>query len=358
MIQAEEKFTQNSEAPPITLKEADYLRLLTHGVTVFELLRIGVEFHLFEYLEESEGMSLEEISLVLEMAYQPVRILLLGLCSLQLLDFQEGKYVNREIARRRLLPSSARFLGPWIDMQHKIINKSMADFEEALHKNTNVGVRHIEGPGTTLYERLTIHPDLQQVFYNNMGDVSHHTFEQFRSFYNLSAVRHLVDIGGGDGTNSIELANLYPDLTVTIFDQKTVTELASKKIKAEGLEGRIRFHAGNLFTDSLPENADAILYFHIFEIWSLERNIHLLEKCHNALTEGGKCFVYNFASNNEGTGSLSAGLTSPYFHTLASGEGMVYSVDDMEKALLAAGFRHTERHENLGFSHALVVGHK
>lgn len=342
----------------ITLSETDYLRILSYGTTAFELLHAALEFDLFEHLEEAGALNVEEVATIIGIKYQPARILLLGLSSLQLLEVVDGKYVNSAMVKRKLLRSSSRFLGPFVDMQSKIVNESMVDFIDSLRCNTNVGLRHINGPGDTLYERLTVSPELQKVFYANMGDVSRNTFAQFLDLYDLTAVRHLVDIGGGDGTNSIELARRYPQLKVTVFDQETVTHLASNRIQDPDLRERVRFHAGDLFTSPLPKGADAILYFHIFEIWSLERNTELLRKCHAALPDGGMCFVYNFASNNEGSGSLSAGLVSPYFLTLASGEGMVYSANDMEQAMLNAGFRQAERYENLGFSHALVVGHK
>lgn len=342
----------------ITFSEADYLRILSYGTTAFELLHAALKFNLFECLETAGAMDVEEVATELGVEHQPARVLLLGLSSLQLLEVIEGKYTNTEMVRRKLLRSSPRFLGPFIDMQSKIVNASMVDFIESIQRNTNVGLRHIEGPGDTLYERLTVHSELQKVFYANMGDVSHNTFEQFLGLYDLTPVHHLIDIGGGDGTNSIELAKRYPQMNVTVFDQETVTRLASSRIQDPDLQQRVRFHAGDLFTSPLPKGADAILYFHIFEIWSIERNTKLLRKCWEALPDGGMCFVYNFVSNSEGTGSLSAGLVSPYFLTLASGEGMVYSSNDMEQAILDAGFKYVERYENLGYSHALVVGHK
>lgn len=342
----------------ITFTEADYLRILIHGTTAFELLRTALEFQLFEHLEVSRGMDIDEVAVAIGVERQPARVLLLGLASLRLLEVQNGKYVNSKLVQRKLLRSSPRFLGPLIDIQSKIINASLTDFSESMRRNTNVGLRHIHGSGDTLYERLTAYPDLQKVFYANMGDASSKAFTQLLDVYSFTTVRHAIDIGGGDGTNSIELARRYPLLEVTVFDQETVTKLASNRIQDPDLRKRVHFHAGNLFTDPLPRGADAILYFHIFEIWSLERNTKLLKKCHAALEEGGVCLVYNFVSNNDGAGSLSAGLVSPYFLTLASGEGMAYSPDDMEQVMLDAGFRKVERYENLGFSHALVVGYK
>lgn len=342
----------------VPISEGDYLRIIIHGHTAFELLRTGLEFDLFEQLEEAGGMDLQEVANALGVEEQPARVLLLGLASLLLLEKEGDKYVNSSLARRKLLKKGERFLGPLIDIQDKIINATMVDFAESIRKNTNVGLRHLEGPGDTLYSRLTAHPELQKVFYDNMGDASARAFAQFLDNYDFSGVRHAIDVGGGDGTNSIELARRYPDLEITVFDQKSVTALAANRIEDPDLRKRVHFHPGDMLEDTLPEGADAILYFHIFEIWSLERNTEMLRKCYKALPPGGACLIYNFTCNDEGTGGLSGGLVSPYFLTLASGEGMTYSPSDMERATRDAGFSEVEVYRNLGFNHALVVGRK
>lgn len=345
-------------ATSVTVTDADYLRIIVHGATAFELLRTGLEFDLFEHLEAADGMDVAQVAAAIGVDEQPARILLLGLTSLLLLDKRDGKYVNSDLVRRKLLRSSPRFLGPLVDIQARIINPSLTDLADSMRQHTNVGLRRLSGPGTTLYERLTAHPELQEVFYANMSDASRKAFAQLLDLYDFSGVRHAVDLGGGDGTNAIELARRHPWIEVTVFDQDSVTALAEQQIEDPDLRKRVHFQAGDLFTDPLPQGADAILFFHIFEIWSLARNTELLRKCHAALPDGGVCLVYSFVSDDEGTGPTSAGLVSPYFLTLASGEGMAYAPGDMEQAVLDAGFSRVERHDGLGFSHALIVGHK
>jgi hypothetical protein len=345
-------------ATSVPISGADYLRILIHGHTAFELLRTGLEFDLFQKLEDTGGLDVAGTAEALGVEEYPARVLLLGLTSLLLLEKKDGKYVNTELVRRKLLKDGERFLGPLIDIQDKIINKTLVDFAESMRQNTNVGLRHLTGPGDTLYSRLTAHPELQKVFYDNMGDASNRAFEQFLEYYDCSNIKHAIDIGGGDGTNSIKLAERYPELEMTVFDQESVTRLAADRIEDPNVRKRVHFHPGDMLHDALPEGADAILYFHIFEIWSLERNTEMLRKCYDALPEGGTVLVYNFVSNDEGTGSLSGGLVSPYFLALASGEGMTWSAADMEKAAKDAGFSRVERFADLGFSHALVVGHK
>ncbi|TYC00290.1 methyltransferase domain-containing protein [Micromonospora sp. WP24] len=342
----------------VAVTEADYLRLLVHGTTAFELLRTALELEVFERLEHAGGMTVRRLSETLGVEEQPARVVLLGLCALRLIDKRGDMYVNADMTRRKLLRSSPRFLGPLVDVQAKVINQALPDLAEAVRRNTNVGLRRLSGPGTTLYERLTAHPDLQHVFYANMGDASRKALVPLLDSYDFSGIRHAVDVGGGDGTNAIHLARRYPHLRVTVFDQESVTRLAADRIDDPDLRRRVRFHAGDIMTEPLPDGVDAVLVFHIFEIWSLERNTELLRRCRATLPDGGVCLIYNFVSNDEGTGSMSAGLVSPYFLTLASGEGMAYSAGDMERAALDAGFSHVERYEGLGFSHALVVGRR
>ncbi|MEV5764648.1 methyltransferase [Micromonospora sp. NPDC052213] len=342
----------------VALTEADYLRLLIHGTTAFELVRTSLELEIFEHLESSGGMDAARLAATIGIQAQPARVMLLGLCALRLVEKRGDAYVNTAMTRGKLLRSSPRFLGALVDVQAKVINQALPDLAESVRRGTNVGLRHLPGPGTTLYERLTAHPELQRVFYANMGDASRKAFAQLLERYDFSTVRHAVDVGGGDGTNAIELARRYRHLTVTVFDQESVTRLAADRIEDPDLRRRVRFHAGDILADPLPEGADAVFVFHIFEIWSRERNTELLRKCRAALPEGGICLIYNFVSDDAGTGSMSAGLVSPYFLTLASGEGMAYSAADMEQAALDAGFSHVERYEDMGFSHALVVGRR
>jgi len=334
----------------ITLSRADYLRILVHGTTAFELLRAGLDLGLFERLETDGGLDTAGAAAALGVAEQPARVLLI--------ELREGRYHNTDLVRAKLLRAGPRYLGALVDVQDRVINAAMGDLAESVRRGTNVGLRHLDGPGTTLYERLGAHPELQRVFYANMGDASRKSIGQFLDGYDLGGARRVLDLGGGDGSNSIALATRYPRLEATVFDQGSVVELAASRLTDPELRRRVRFQAGDLFADELPGGHDTILVFHIFEIWSLERNVELLRRCHAALAEGGRCLVYNFVSDDAGTGPLNAGLLSPYFLTLASGEGMAYSAADMERAVLAAGFTKAERHDGFGFSHALVVGHR
>jgi precorrin-6B methylase 2 len=338
--------------------ESDHLQTIIHGATAFELLRTALEFDLFRRIEIAGGMDLAAVATALGIEEQPARVLLLGLTSLRLLSKEGEKYLNAPITTRSLVPGRAGYLGPLVEIQEKITNPGLPDFAESLRRNTNVGLRHLDGSAPTVYERLAAYPELQRIYYNNMGHASRQTFPVVVDTFDFSGLSHVLDLCGGDGSNGIEVAKANPHLEVTVFDQESTLKIAAQNAEKAGVAERMHYWVGDIFSDPLPPNIDGILFCHIFEIWSMERNTELLRKCYDALPPGGTVLVYNFVCDDDNTGSVSAAFMSVYFHAVASGEGMVYSAADMETALLDAGFSSCDRYDDVGYRHALMVGRK
>jgi SAM-dependent methyltransferase len=128
------------------------------------------------------------------------------------------------------------------------------------------------------------------------------------------------------------VARRNPHLRVTVFDQETTLKIAAQNAVAADVADRVDYHVCDLFADPVPTGIDGVLYCHLFEIWSLKRNIQLLRKCYDALAPGGALLLFNFVSDDDNTGPLTAAFLSVYFLTIASGEGMVYSSAEMETA--------------------------
>jgi hypothetical protein len=342
---------------PVT-DDTDLLQIIIHGATAFELLRTALEFEVFGRLDKAGGMTTAELSEALGADEQPVRVLLLGLAALRLVRREGEEYVNTAVTRRSLLPARPSYVGPLVEFQEKITNPGLPDLAASIRGHTNVGLRHIDGPGTTLYERLAVHPELRHAYYTHMSQVSRRSFPLVVERFDFSGHRHVLDLGGGDGANAIALAAGNPGLEVTVFDHETVVAIAARNAAEAGLSGRVHTLPGDLFADPFPGDADGILLSHLFESWSMERNVELMRKCHAALPDDGSIFVYDLVSEDDNTGPLAAAFMSAYFLTVASGEGMVYAPRDIERALHAAGFTQVERHRGVGFGHALITGRK
>jgi cyclopropane fatty-acyl-phospholipid synthase-like methyltransferase len=169
---------------------------------------------------------------------------------------------------------------------------------------------------------------------------------------------HVVDVGGGDGSNALALARQFPELRVTVFDSPSVCEIAKHNIADAGLQDRVTTCAGDMFSDPFPEGVDAILFSHIFTIWSLDKNLALLKKCYDTLPEGGSALIFGMMGADDDTGPLGTALGSPYFLAIATGEGMLYSWADYEEKMQQAGFATVERVENIPLNHGVIIGTK
>jgi hypothetical protein len=145
---------------------------------------------------------------------------------------------------------------------------------------------------------------------------------------------------------------------VTVYESESVCEIARQKIAQAGMAHRVFTWPGNFLDDPFPPGIDAILFSHIFTIWSMDRNLELLKKCAAALPAGGAVVLFNMMGDDDDTGPLSTALGSPYFLAIATGEGMLHSWQDYEQAMRAAGFSGVERVRDLPLNHGLMIATK
>jgi cyclopropane fatty-acyl-phospholipid synthase-like methyltransferase len=233
----------------------------------------------------------------------------------------------------------------------------MYSFYQALKANKNVGLEDLEGNEPTLYERLAHVPQLEKVFQDAMQAISVQANGMLLHFVDFSDVCHVVDVGGGDGTNAIALARRYPHLHATVFDSPSVCQIAQNNVQRAGLDHQVATFSGDCFEDPFPANADCFLFSHFATIWSEERNRHLLRKTFQALPSGGKVVVFNMMQHDDETGPLSAAMGSPYFLTLATGEGMLYTWSEYQRWMKEAGFSEVQT-RRLPRDHGAVIGTK
>jgi ubiquinone/menaquinone biosynthesis C-methylase UbiE len=345
----------NSEQQEIT---HDQFMLLVQGHAAFQMLWAGVQFKIFDTLNP-HGLSRNELEEKLGLNDNPVKILIDGLLTLNLLkiDDENKKIKNSKIADKYLIEKSETSIIDALGWQNFIAYPAGIDFEESLSRDQNIGLRHFPGKGETLYQRLTFQPQLEKVFQDAMQSLSNAANYELIQNINFSKFKHILDFGGGNGTNTIKIVENNPHLKATIFDQPSICERALQHITSKNLTNKIEILPGDFFSTNLPEDIDCVLYSHIVTIWSAEKNIQLLKKIYNALPLQGQVFVFSTLSNDNGIGPITSALGSVYFQTVATGEGMIYSKKDTESFLLRAGFKIVDI-INLPLDHTLIIGEK
>ncbi|MCB0420536.1 MAG: hypothetical protein KDD61_06050 [Bdellovibrionales bacterium] len=340
-------------------EDADFekLMLISQGHVAFRVLHAGLELGLFEILHKTPGLNHRQIEESLLLEETPCQILLRALYSLDLLVKRNELFYNSPTTTLYLLTEGGYHFKDILGWQSEIVYPAIIDFTEALTKNTNIGLRHFPGPGDNLYERLSAHPSLLKTFQRSMSALSRSANAEFIRQIPLDPNETLVDIGGGDGTNLKSILNTHPNLKGIVFDLPDICDLARRNIKDWGLESKLSVNPGNLFNDPFPK-ASTLLFNHMFTIWSGEKITEILTKCFHHLDQGGKVIVFNMMSHDHEYGPISCALGSPYFLTIATGQGKLHTSSEYEAWFHKAGFQKVQRFSGLPIDHSFLVAYK
>ncbi len=346
-------------APAPALTEDDLTRMLL-GHAAFQHLRAGAELGLFELLEQRPGLTREQISDDLRLQDRALDILLLGVSALRLVDRQADKYYNNQTISRLFTEGRWDVVTALIGFEAYINYPGLADFPESVRTNTNVGLRRVPGEGPTLYHRLTGDPELSKVFYRYMGTWSHMAAGYLISSVDFGSLKRVLDVGGGDATIAVAVAQAFPHLHITVLELPGVVPLAQQRVDEAGLSDRIQVIATDMFAEPFPAGHDAALFVHQMQIWPLDQDTALLRRAHEALPPGGVAVIMNSMSNDTGDGPLMAALDGAYFAAIPGGGGMIYPWHKYEECLRAAGFADIERSRPAGAwtPHGVIVAKK
>jgi hypothetical protein len=344
---------------PVSSAQWSQLCEVMNGYVYSQILVTACDLDLFSLLSERPGATQQHISELLHLSPHSTRVLLLGASAAGLIvrEAENGGYHNSELAEKVLVAGSPYSIIPFIQFNQRIQQRCISRLTQALKENRNAGLDEFPGGGATLYERLAGYPELERLFQEAMAAYTR-LAPKVLEFPELSSVRHLLDVGGGDGSNAMRLCERFPSLRVTILDIPSVIQIARESVDGSEFAGRISFTSADMFVDRWPADCDAILFSHVVEIFSPEKIRALYAKAYSNLPKGGTMFVWTLMSNDSETGALQAAKSSIYFLAAASGEGMAYPGSDHERLIREVGFTQIRRHYAEEVDHGGLIAKK
>jgi cyclopropane fatty-acyl-phospholipid synthase-like methyltransferase len=168
----------------------------------------------------------------------------------------------------------------------------------------------------------------------------------------LEGLRHLLDLGGGAGTNAIAFCQVYPTLIATVFDLPATLQITEKTVKEAGLESRIKLRGGNFNQDDLGGPYDIVLMSDILHYQTFQTNQALVKKVYDHLAPGGRLVIKDRFLDEAGTGP--AWTTAFAVHILVNTqEGACYKTADAMQWMTAAGFKSLEELERTAVVHGV-----
>ena len=334
---------QISSEDTLTIED---LSLVLFGHAAFQYLNAGCELGVFEVLYSNPGLSKTELAYRLELQAQPIRCLMFGLTALKLVVKSDGTYRNSAVIEKLFEERKWKEFHDTVRFEARIVYLGQSDFVESLRQNTNIGLRHIPGSSKNLYERLGEDGELHNVFYEYMSSWSRLANPLLLENVDFTRMRSVVDVGGGDATNAIAVAEAFPHLNITLIDIPASCERARQNIAAHSLSDRIQVVEGDMFVADFPKGHDCFMFIHQLVIWPLAVNTALLKKAYDALEPGGSVLIFNSISSDDEDGPVMAALDSVYFVSIPAEGGMIYAWREYEQCLRDAGFSNLRRIES------------
>ncbi len=188
--------------------------------------------------------------------------------------------------------------------------------------------------------RGDVDPDVTRTYSDLMAESQRLVAKDTLAAVSLAGVQKLVDIGGGSGAFLAEVARVYPDMQLVLFDLPQVMPTARERLERVGLGERIERIGGSFRENPLPAGADAMSLIRVLYDHDDASVADLLAKVFNALPPGGHLLISEPMSG----GATPDPITDVYFafYTLAMRTGRTRSVETIREMCREAGFVQVE----------------
>jgi len=147
-------------------------------------------------------------------------------------------------------------------------------------------------------------------------------------------VKHVVDVGGGNGALISQVLEAHPHVRGTIVDLPATAERARAALEEAGLGDRCDVAAGSFF-DPLPAGADVYMLCKILHDWGDEESIEILKRCREATGNHGRVLILEMVLTGD---ENAVPFTYLDLHMLVYFGGKERTLEEFQGIGAAAGF--------------------
>ncbi|MDP3296224.1 MAG: methyltransferase [Thermodesulfovibrionia bacterium] len=301
------------------LEQSKELRKIWGGFQGARVLLTANNYRVFDYLKKQKAAA--GLAKDIGADKRATEILLDALTGLGLLKKQKAQYKNSSLASQFLVSGSPYYQGDIIRHADTLWqNWSGLDNVVKTGKPHHVSHDH-------------------RAFILGMHNLAVLKADKVLKAVGLKGVKEALDLGGGPGTYTIEMAK--KGISVTIFDTPETIEIAKEVIKKSGVKN-INFLQGDFLADDFGRDYDLIFISQILHAYSEDDNIMVLKKCRNALNKNGRIVIQEFFIDKDRTHPVQAALFSINMLANTSG-GRCYSPEEVKRWYLKTGFRKIQK---------------
>ena len=273
------------------------------------------------------------------------------LVALGFLERKDGVYSNTRDSGLFLDRQKPSYVGGILEMANQRLFRFWADLTEALR--TGRPQNEAKGGGESPFAALYADPERLKQFLAAMTGISHGANLAIGAKFPWARYKTFVDVGTAQGDLAVQVALAHPHLSGVGFDLAPVGPVFEDYARRTGAAPRLRFVAGDFFTEPLPKT-DVVMMGHILHDWDLEQKKMLVRKAFDALPAGGALIVYE-SIIDDARAANAFGLLMSLNMLIETPGGFDYTGADCAGWMRECGFRET-RVEHLVGPDSMVVG--
>jgi ubiquinone/menaquinone biosynthesis C-methylase UbiE len=306
---------------PSILEQSIKIRRIWGAFRQARVLLTANNFRIFDHLENP--LSAGTVAKKINADARAVTILLDALTGLGFLNKKNSKYQNTDLASKFFVSGRPHYQGNI--MRHSdILWQNWSALDEIVKTGK---------PGRKAQDH--------ESFILGMHDLALLKVEKVLKAIGLKGVKTALDLGGGPGTYSVEMAG--KGVQVTLFDRPETVKIAKRVVNNTSqpprtLKGGVNFIQGDFIHDDIGRGYDLILVSQILHATSETDNIMLLKKCKRALNKNGRIVIQEFKISTDLTHPPNSSLFSVNMLVNTNG-GRCYSSEEMKKWLLKIGMK-------------------
>ena len=311
----------------------DLIEAFRRSKTMFAAVKLGV----FDLLETGPA-SAQQVAASLNANQDATERLLESCTGLKLLVQKGSIYSNTPEASAYLCAASPYSMLGYINYSNDILTRLWFNLEDAIREGSNRWNQTFGSSGP-LFDSFFPTEEKMRTFIMGMHGFGKLSSPGVAEAFDLSAYKHIADLGGATGHLTIEICERYAALQGTVFDFAKVLNVAREQIALSPAQDRIACLAGDFFADPLPP-ADLYALGRILHDWSEEKIDILLKKIYSALPEEGALLIAEKLLNEDKSGPVPAQMQS--LNMLICTEGKERNLNEYRQLLNRAGFTNVE----------------
>ena len=266
--------------------ERERLGQMATGYWLSQMVYVAAKLGIADHLKDGP-QSVDKLSHTTAVQPGPLHRLLRGLASVGVFAEQAPQVFAMTPMAEFLRDDHPQTTRPLVIMMGETQYAAWGDLLHSV-RTGQTGFEHRFG--RPLFDYLGDHPEQAAMFDRAMVAIHGRETAAVLDAYDFTPFRNLIDLGGGNGSQLIEMLERHPHLSGMVFDLPHVVERAHDALAAAGLSARATVQGGSFF-ESVPTGGDAYLLRHIIHDWNDAQSRTILQCVRKAICKEAKLLI-------------------------------------------------------------------